>query len=335
MRQGRRLARLLDEPLAKEALARHAGLIRNPHIALPVLTILAGSPDFTKLGYQYVAASTTIPRRSNMTCFGRSSENLASVDNVGVSDQRDLQEVALTLQALPGQTWLRLKCSFQYYNLKRSYRKNKVDLQALGWLIRGLAYPHLRLINLIFHMHVEGGLPSGSTLFEADHNHSKNRMAQFPEPEEFSIHDSGQNPHLTAETIFLPMLCEAPILKSLSIPLMSASTSKATVKILEERQLPLQEMMFDSPGSDPKFEDLVRIHRRTLRTLEAYHNHPSYEMRDDSYCEPMLRALVPTSMATANLNFQTVNLQDIKIVLVASPTVSTLIQRILTSLPNL
>ncbi|KAF9300084.1 hypothetical protein BGZ74_008316 [Mortierella antarctica] len=268
----------------------------------------------------------------------RRNTGLTSVDIDGVSDKLDLRGLALTLQTLPGLIRLRLECSFQYYNTSVSDRLNKVNPEALGWLIRALAYPHLRLKSLILHVRVESGLPPEWNLFEADQDHDqnpKNRTAQFPELEEFAIHDSGHNSHWIAEAILLPMLREAPVLKKLSIPYMSMSTSKAIVKVLEERQLPLEDLLFDSPGCDAWFVDMVKIHRRTLRTLEAYHNHPSYEMRDDTYCEPMLQALVPTSMTTSDLSLQMVNLQVINMALVASPTVSTLIQRILTSLPNL
>ncbi|KAF9332212.1 hypothetical protein BG006_004925 [Podila minutissima] len=201
----------------------------------------------------------------------RRKTGLTSVDIDGVSDKLDLRGLALPLQTLPGLTRLRLKCSFQYYNTSVSDCLNKRPSTRVE-PIRG------------------GSRPRPKT--------PKNRTAQFSELEEFAIHDSGHNSHWIAEAILLPKLREAPVLKKLSIPYMSMSTSKATVKILEERQLPLEDLMFDSPACDAWFVDMVRIHRRTLRTLEAYHSDPSYEMRDETYCDPVLQAPVPTSMTT-------------------------------------
>ncbi|KFH64484.1 hypothetical protein MVEG_09218 [Podila verticillata NRRL 6337] len=145
---------------------------------------------------------------------------LTSEDLDGVSDQLNLQELVQTLRSLSGMTRPRLKCSFQYHNMSVRDRMNKVDFQALGSMIQGLAYSHLQLKNLVLHVHVEGTIPQGWVLFE-DHHHDHDdevSTALFPDLEELSINDRRLDLHLTARVLLLPTLREAPSLKNLSIP---------------------------------------------------------------------------------------------------------------------
>lgn len=117
-------------------------------------------------------------------------------------------------------TRLRLKSSFQYHNMSVRDRMNKVDFHALGSMIRGLAYPHLQLKNLVLHVHVEGTIPQGWVLFEDQHHDHDDEVptALFPNLEELSIDDRRLDLHLAARVLLLPTLREALSLKNLSIP---------------------------------------------------------------------------------------------------------------------
>ncbi|KFH64580.1 hypothetical protein MVEG_09313 [Podila verticillata NRRL 6337] len=71
--------------------------------------------------------------------------------------------------------------------------------------------------------------------------------------------------------------------------------------------------------------DIVKTSRKTLRSLRACQDMPTL-------CEPMLRALLP--MDDTDLRIQ-VNMREIHFELDESPTMSVVIQAILTSLLNL
>lgn len=129
---------------------------------------------------------------------------------------------------------------------------------------------------------------------------------------------------------FLPVLREAPVVTTLRVPAMSRLTSRAAASVIKKHRLRLESLAFehegidDAPGDHQPFVDIVRDNRETLHFLDV-------RLIDPNVCESMLRALLPDD---TDLRLQT-NLQQIEIVLDASPTVSVLIQRILTNLRNL
>lgn len=73
--------------------------------------------------------------------------------------------------------------------------------------------------------------------------------------------------------------------------------------------------------------DIVRASRKTLQSLDFGQTLPTFT-------EPMLRALLPTTVDDTDLCIQT-SMQEIRFQLEDSTTVSALMQRALTSLQNL
>ncbi|KAG0091127.1 hypothetical protein BGZ93_003061 [Podila epicladia] len=304
---------LLNQPHAQEALMRNSGHIRNVYTGTSgLLPVLIAAPHCTNLVSLECNLSVSAKEVIEMLGpFIRKNPYLSSVELFGLPYTINLEQLVQALQSCPGLTRLQLEYRFEH----------GVNSRALASLIRGLAYPHLRLKDL--HLDMLLNAPDqGLVLFEAG---CENSSPLFPDLTLFIFHDSGLYSQRSAEVFYLPMLREAPELTCLFLPKMSDSLTAAAAAAIVTQKPPLEEIFFGSEKSHPGFVDIIKTTRRTLRTLDA---------EDTICCEPMLRQILPTNNDATNLCLHT-NLQHIKIVLKESPTVSALIQKILTSLSSL
>ncbi|KAF9302972.1 hypothetical protein BGZ74_004549 [Mortierella antarctica] len=306
----RRIEDLLNQQLAQEALIRNSGHIRNVYTGTSgLLPVLIAAPLCTNL--VSLECNLSESARDVIEMLGpfiRKNPNLICVELFGVPYTINLEQLVQALQSCSGLTRLLLEYQFEH----------GVCSRGLASLIRGLAYPHLRLKDLHLDMLVNAP-DQGLALFEADR---ENSSPLFPDLTLFIFHNWHRHCQQVAEVFYLPVLREAPELTCLFVPEMSDSLTAAAAAVIATQKQPLQGIYFGSEISRPGFVDIIKTCRRTLRDLNA---------EDTICCEPMLRQLLPTNNDATDLT----NLQSIKIGLEESPTVSALIQKILTSLSSL
>lgn len=313
----RRLGRLLDQPLAQEALARNSRHVRNLHIEQTdiLLPLLANASSCTNLVTLHCNLITSTPeQRAMLHQLICKNPNLASVEVYDISNIVDLEELVQALQTVSALTELNLGCD----QLPGSI----VTSTGLKSLIRGLTFPRFRLKCLSLEVIIVDPPEQGRSLFETDR---EDDTPLFSDLEVFFFVDKGQQSRLTVEVFYLPVLREAPELECIFIPEMSDSAIAAATTAITSQTPPLGHVTFGSLRSHPSFVDIVKASRRTLHTLHASQDPPTF-------CEPTIRALLPVNDADLCIKM---NMQKIKFALEETPTASTLIQRVLTSLPNL
>ncbi|KFH64545.1 hypothetical protein MVEG_09278 [Podila verticillata NRRL 6337] len=313
----RRLGRLLDQPLAQEALARNSRHVRNLHIEQTdiLLPLLANASSCTNLVTLQCNLISGIPQQLAMLHqLIRKNPNLASLKVYDVSNIIDFEELVRALQTGSALT--------EFYLGYDQLPGSIVTSNGLASLIRGLAFPRFRLKSLSLDVVIVDPPKQGWSLFETDREDDTPR---FSDLEDFIFIDKGHHSRLTAEVFYLPVLREAPELECLFIPEMSDSAIAAATTAITAQTPPLSHVTFGSLRSHPSFVDIVKASRRTLHTLHASQDPPSF-------CEPTIRALLPVNDADLCIKM---NMQEIRFALEETPTASALIQRVLTSLPNL
>ncbi|KAF8953308.1 hypothetical protein BGZ52_013099 [Haplosporangium bisporale] len=306
------------QPLAQEALKRNAGHIRSLYIGTPgMLHVLVDALPCTQLvSLECNLANLSWDTVNMLVQLIRRNPGLRRVYFYGVDAWVNLQQLALALQTCQGLTHFHLCCLRD--------QTPGVNFRVLASLIHGLTYPHFRLKSLHLDVLVKDPPDNDWALVKANR---QNSTPLFPNLESLFFDDSGRHCQQSAEALFLPVLSEAPELKILSIPEMSDSATVEASVAIRKQTLRLESLTFNSSQSHQAFADIVKTSRRTLRRIDA--------LPDNAlFCETMLQALIPTNNDTTNICLQT-NLQRIEIALHESPTVSTVIQKILTSLPNL
>lgn len=306
------------QSLAQEALKRNSGHIRSLYIGTPgILQALVDAPPCINLSSLQCDLAELSENLDMIRQLIRKNPGLRRVHFYGVDACVNLQELTLELQTCHGLTQFHLW----------SQRSNSVfgmNFRGLASLIHGLAYPRFRLKILHLDVLVNDSPDNDWTLVKAN---LQEFTPLFPNLESLFFDVSGRYCQQSAEALFLPILSEAPELKTLSIPEMSDSAIVAASVAIGRQALRLESLTFNCLKSHQAFADIVKTSRRTLRRIDAL---PDNTM----FCETMLQALVPMNHDTTDICLKT-NLQRIEIALHESPTVSAVIQKILTSLPNL
>ncbi|KAF9370629.1 hypothetical protein CPB97_002601 [Podila verticillata] len=310
---------LLNRPGSQRVLARNAGHIQtlniNHPILLPLMAKVKLCTNLEILQHNFIRYT-----QAHLDMLGkliRKNPRLVTVQLNNVFASVNLQKLVPALQTCQGLSRLYLYCQRDTYS--RYSVEHCVSSHGLTTLLRGLAYPHLRLKRLIIEVCL-GDAP-GQALFEADRESS---TAKFPYLDQFDFYDSGHFHHTSLKAIFLPMLREAPEVKALTLPEMSGSVLATATATLLQKTPPLTDLAFHRV--QPMYVDIIKATRPTLRRLITSSDKPML-------CEPLLRALLPLNDGT-DICLQN-NMQEIEIVLQESSTVSALIQKILTTLPNM
>lgn len=309
-----RFLTLLGQPLVRLALVHNSGHIRNLEFGrFSVLNLLVDAPNCTRLlSLRCYLGIFSLNMLNKLVPFIRQNPNLTSVYLESIPGTIDLQELGRALQTCRGLSRLLLQMAIS----------SNVSYTLLGSLIRDLAHPHLKLKNLDLSVPV-GDTPADEwTPFERDYG---NFTPLFPRLEQLRLNDDSGRSYVLAENFYLPVLSEAPALKTLYIPDMTYATCEAAVESIANQRPPLECLHFETGTSHPGFVDIVKNSRRTLRVLEAHE-------LDPTVCESMLQSIVQVD--DTDICFQ-MNLQAITFVLEESPAASMLIQKMLISLPNL
>lgn len=219
---------LLNRPGPQRVLAQNAGHIRtlniNQPILLPLMAKASLCTDLEILQHNSIQYSQV--QLDMLGRLIRKNPRLVTVQLNSVSTSVDLEKLVLALQACKALRRLYLNCK---PNLRFYYRvehTSSVISRGLSVLLRGLAYPHLRLKRLMIEVRL-GDAP-GRAVFEEDH---ESPTAKFPDLDQLTFGDSGQHHQAPLKNFFLPMLREAPELKALSLPEMSGSVLASATAI--------------------------------------------------------------------------------------------------------
>lgn len=318
-------ARLLNQPLAQEALVRNSAHIQSLHTYSSdiLLNLLGNAPHCTNLvSLQCGLFELTEERFGLLRQLVLKNPSLSKVYFYHVSNRVDLEELAKALQSCQRLTEFSLNCHHAVPGANGNEFASKLDPRGLASLIRGLSYPTVQLKDLALGVSI-GDPPQGWTLFETD---CESHSVLFPTLERLSFAVIGEcGPW--AEDFYLPILRESTGLRYLCIPEMPDRAVAEVTATLTRMTPPLEELSFMSPRFHPGFGDIVKACRGTLHTVRA-------NRFGSAPCEPILQALLPVYHDATDLCLRT-NLQRIFITLQASPTVSVLMQKIMTTLPNL
>ncbi|KAF9371266.1 hypothetical protein CPB97_002121 [Podila verticillata] len=332
----RRVVALISDPLAQQSLLRNSSYIRHLYIGEPDLPSLLTAHLTRLTSLVLVLDRFSMEQHSMVASLIRKNPNLCSIAIDWVSNMLDLYELSSALQTCKGLMHFYLDSFGRFFASNCRARpvipdnyQSGVDWSALKALVQGLACSHSGLRSLSIHTRLINTAASDWSLLEASESSDK----LFPDLENLLIRVVDENlMPIDGDAMFLPLLREAPAVTALKIPCMSATASAAAVAIVKEHGLHLSSLTFGEILGGNKmypdcfgFVDLVTTNSRTLHTLRASQVNPSI-------AQSMMLALLPNQGPDIDIR---TNLRVLTLGLQEGPIVSALINRILTTLPNL